>query len=484
MAEGGIELQHFEHLAEYSIAICKECRHGVLPSHIKSHLQRAHKVKQKQAEEIAERVGSWPELIEYASEMQVPSQVVAPISQLPVYSDGLLCQLDAASCSKVFRSKDVIKKHWREVHDWSVGSKGGHLSQAAQKEIQRRVDEACRRVHCQRLLIQGPGSQYFEVQLPDNDDNDDDLGVVPINGEAAWAHVGKAMAKAWERVEKQAISTIQAGERDKVNPWVERTQWLPYLVGMERADLMACIKEPAAEPDPRSDNEGEPVEAAIWAAMAGLMRLSQASVIKRVGVFVRLEAIRTEKHQTRYQPLQPYMDKEAIIKHTRPWQQVLMFFSPQYQFRRRQREAWEALVHEAERAAGGEAEERETEADKQMDEEADDNLETDEEMEVDGTDQATETAPNQSAASARPEKLSRIQKACLEFCIALLNHRITRQEYDSPLVCALAVLGVKEEGWKGPEQYPPILSAIIKTARFMVEHQGLELRYMNKWHKR
>jgi hypothetical protein len=82
-----------------------------------------------------------------------------------------------------------------------------------------------------------------------------------------------------------------------------------------------------AKPDPRSNNEAEPIEAAIWAAMDGLTRFSQASVIERVGVFVRLEAIRTEKHQTRFQPLQPYMDDEAIGKHTRPWQQVLMFFA-------------------------------------------------------------------------------------------------------------------------------------------------------------
>jgi hypothetical protein len=42
-------------------------------------------------------------------------------------------------------------------------------------------------------------------------------------------------------------------------------------------------------------------------------------------------------------------------------------------------------------------------------------------------------------------------------------------------VCALAVLGVKEDGWKGPEQYPPILSAVIKVARFIVVQQALEL---------
>jgi hypothetical protein len=77
--------------------------------------------------------------------------------------------------------------------------------------------------------------------------------------------------------------------------------------------------------------------------MAGLTRFSQTSAIERVGISVRLEAIRTEKHQTRYQPLQPYMDKDAIVKHMRPWQQMLMFFartqkehrwkSPRYRFR-------------------------------------------------------------------------------------------------------------------------------------------------------
>jgi superfamily II DNA helicase RecQ len=468
MAETDVELQHFQHLAEYSIAICKDCRHGVLPSHIKSHLQRAHKVKDKQAEDIAERVRSWSGLIEYASELQAPSQVIPLISQLPVYRDGLLCQLDAARCCKVLRSAKAMKKHWQGAHNWSVASKGGRPSQVAQKDIQLRIDEGCRRVHCQRLFIQGPGSQYFEVQLP----NDDSESAVPVDSNAAWARVGAEMAKVWERVEKRAASTIQAGERDEVNPWVERTQWLPYLVGMERADLMACIKEPVAELDLRSDDEAEPVEAAIWEAMDRLTRFSQASVIERVGVFVGLEVIRTEKHQTRYQPLQPYMDQNAIVKHMRPWQQMLMFFartqkehrwkSPRYRFTRRQREAWETLVREARRTAEAEAE-------------AEDAEEADEEIDVDETDQATEAAPDQSTASVRQEKLTRLQKACLEFCIALLDHQITRREYDSPFVCALAVLGVKEDGWKGPEQYPPILSAVIKIARFMVVQQGLEL---------
>jgi hypothetical protein len=49
---------------------------------------------------------------------------------------------------------------------------------------------------------------------------------------------------------------------------------LLYLVGIERPELMACVKEPVAEPDPRQEQQAEPVKAAMWAAMDGLARLS------------------------------------------------------------------------------------------------------------------------------------------------------------------------------------------------------------------
>jgi hypothetical protein len=114
-------------------------------------------------------------------------------------------------------------------------------------------------------------------------------------------------------------------------------QYFEHLAAYSIAICKECRHGvlPSDITDPRSDNEGELVEAAIWEAMDGLTRFSQASV--------RLEAIRMEKHQTQFQPLQSYMDRDAIVKHTRPWQQMLMFFartqrehgwkSPQYQFR-------------------------------------------------------------------------------------------------------------------------------------------------------
>jgi hypothetical protein len=54
---------------------------------------------------------------------------------------------------------------------------------------------------------------------------------------------------------------------------------------------------------------------------------------------------------------------------------------------------------------------------------------------------------------------------CLDFCITLLDHRITHREYNSPL----AVLGVKEDGEKDPEQYLLILSAVMLDRIFIDE---------------
>jgi hypothetical protein len=122
------EFQFFEHLAKYSVAICRECRQGVLPSHIESHLQRVHRIKQKQAKHIAEKVRGWSGLTQYASEITVPSRLPESISQLPMYNDGLLCQLDPTRCCKVLRSADAMRKHWQRAHSWSVANNCGSPS--------------------------------------------------------------------------------------------------------------------------------------------------------------------------------------------------------------------------------------------------------------------------------------------------------------------------------------------------------------------
>ncbi|QKX59655.1 uncharacterized protein TRUGW13939_06792 [Talaromyces rugulosus] len=81
----------------------------------------------------------------------------------------------------------------------------------------------------------------------------------------------------------------------------------------------------------------------------------------------------------------------------------------------------------------------------------------------------------EEASNITMPPLSPIEQACLDFCIELLNQRITQQEYDSALVCAIAVLGVHKNSFRTPKNYPPILSRVIKVARFIVVKKAIEL---------
>ena len=122
------------------------------------------------------------------------------------------------------------------------------------------------------------------------------------------------------------------------------------------------------------------------------------------------------------------MDEQSIGDHTRPWQQILMFFartqrehawkSLAYRFTRRQREAWEALVEEARSVRGEGDEEKEEEEEMEVEDREDETMADVNEV-IDEIE--TDTAEPTANAIGELETLSSIQKACLEFCIALLS---------------------------------------------------------------
>jgi hypothetical protein len=57
--------QYFEHVPEYSVAACRECRYAVWPDQIEGHLQEQHKVSCKKAKAVGEEVRTWARLVQY-----------------------------------------------------------------------------------------------------------------------------------------------------------------------------------------------------------------------------------------------------------------------------------------------------------------------------------------------------------------------------------------------------------------------------------
>ncbi|KAA8651125.1 uncharacterized protein ATNIH1004_000003 [Aspergillus tanneri] len=191
----------------------------------------------------------------------------------------------------------------------------------------------------------------------------------------------------------------------------------------------------------------------IWKAMEGVVRKSQWTV-QHTGQAIRIEAVRSEKGQTPYRPLQVYMDADSVAKHVQPWQQILAFIArtqaphpekrPPYGMTPRQRKKWRQLWQMASQISSPNS--------------------------IDEADSTDERDPERAQWM-----MSDIERACLECCIKLMNQTYHAQEYESVLICAMAVLGRGEFGWQDAESYPPILSRVIKIARFMIVQKALWL---------
>ena len=381
------------------------------------------------------------------------------IQQLPLYDDGLQCRLDPGRCAYVARDAQVMKKHWRQQHGWTAGEGRGGSGRAKQEAMQRRFHEGAKKVQCQRFFHSRAHSRYFEVRVEEQADAQDGVKSSADIWEGAWQQASQYYD------ERRDDGVIQPGEADEVNPWLRRTGWIQYLEGCESQRLLQSIQKPAAEDTPGS--KGEPVAAVIWDAVSQMVTVSQGTVAES-GVMLRFEAVRTEKEQVRYQPLEVYRDRASVQEQCRPWQQMIMFFvrtqqrhewkSPEYRFNQRQQQAFDQLIDAAEQC---------------VDSDSDSNSNSDSNSE----DGKSSNEGNVTDNTSGRQCMTAIQKACLTFCIELLNQTMYSRESDMALVCALAIIGVnpKGTGFHSTKSFPSKLSAIIKISHFMVVQQAHEV---------
>ena len=428
-------------------------------------MNKQHGVSSKQAVVVSEEISEWPGVARYPSEFCTPERVDEAVDGLPVYNDGIKCELDRGGCRYVCRSIAVIKEHWRKVHGFSAGQKRGGSGMLKKDNIEHQMSKHCRRVRCQRFFVQKDHSHYFEVRCIEETGRP---SVSRDDEEQTWSQAWERASQHYDKV--RADDVIRSGEVDEVNPWLRRTGWVPYLEGYSSRDVLRCIQEPIVDEDTTDGEEGsddsddsnndEKVAAAIWRAMEQVARISQDTV-SRSGVMLRFESIRTEVHQNVHRPLEPYQDRDDIARQGRYWQQVVTFFvrtrqahewqGPRYRFNRRQDRAFQHMMEKAERSVA----------------------------ELDDTsDIETESSSSSSSDSSDDrETMTDLQSACLSFCIELLNQKIHNHEYDMALICGLAALGVSPsgQGFRGADTYPSILSAVIKVAHFMVVQQAEQM---------
>ena len=56
--------QHFQHLHDWQLAVCRECRIAIWPDYIQSYLQGGqHRLPYREAQAVADEVHLWPGLV-------------------------------------------------------------------------------------------------------------------------------------------------------------------------------------------------------------------------------------------------------------------------------------------------------------------------------------------------------------------------------------------------------------------------------------
>ena len=74
-----------EHVSNWQVIVCKQCRCAVWPSEVAAHLTNKQQSRtQKSANSIGEEVEQWQGVIQYPSGFDVPSFVTEPVQELPL----------------------------------------------------------------------------------------------------------------------------------------------------------------------------------------------------------------------------------------------------------------------------------------------------------------------------------------------------------------------------------------------------------------
>lgn len=177
--------------------------------------------------------------------------------------------------------------------------------------------------------------------------------------------------------------------------------------------------------------------------------------------------MRTEKSQSRAKPFRVYQDLTKILIYGKPWKQILSFFVrtqlnpdesyPSYILTEDQTNTFKTFIELVQKRLDN-PDSDEDQSNSVYSNENHSDSDTDStssharpipEGQDDNNPDEIDTTTIFRPRSSRIERLNQLERACLDFCLALLDQQAKIDEYELPFVNALAVLGLDPKGFKG-----------------------------------
>jgi superfamily II DNA or RNA helicase len=414
-------------------------------------------MKPEQRQPITDAVLGWHDVIQNPADVDIPRELEDPLPIIPLHTNGMQCRREP-NCLYIGTHIRSMRKHWQQVHGWTQQGRQGRVGAAEHAVGAAEFQLSFRTVAWQQVFPTRKNSHLVHIRSCDPEPDEPRLPSTEYEQIAA-----EIKARAVDDEKQATCPTAESETPHDANPWLRMTRWARYLAGVHLQDLLDVV----TPPDPDAIDAVSQATRRVWDTMAQLARRSQQTV-QHCGNGIRMAAASTMPSQTPYQPLRAYMDEKSIQEHVRPWQQILLFVirtqtdwswqekTPRYMMTTRQQRTWQRLWQLAREPADDRTGDPSEEP------------------------RASRGSPDPMAPDVDLDRLERflmtpLETACLEFCIELLNQKTKVHEYESPLVCAMAVLGRGEQGWRDPTSYPPIISRVLKVARFLVVQKALWL---------
>jgi hypothetical protein len=353
------------------------------------------------------------------------------LPHLPVHCDALGCQVPG--CNYICCTKNTMSNHYSEVHNKNP-IPGIQMPTGRDRW---RTD-----VQAQKFCN---GSPYFEVNRslnqgdvvePDNSTPAAAERTPPTLQSILHAQIRKNKISA-ERsmMNAQALASLQT--RREINPWLERTRWLKYL---KDQDHKRCHELTTL---PKLDGTEKLLQIICLAFRNAMYETRDHMKEERINLFDRslINELKVEREH-----LKPLTVPHEFNQYVRDWQKLLCYFvrtAPQavggggqlYKITESQREAFRIMRSMAMKVTG-----------------------------------MTPVGPAYSLA------FKELQELTVRLSIEILDHQLYGDEYESVIVCFLAMNAVSskpEGGFREISSCTMDLTHLIKIAQFTVIQQSI-----------
>lgn len=435
----------FSYLTDYQTWICVSCGVGVKPKHYLTHLTRRHaehpelRCSKKSLLALVEQLMLKSPLDPDSPSFRIPSVGRLALPHLPIHA-GFLCP----QCDYTCVAKRTMGNHFNKQHPEYKRVPGRPSKAAATNAPQWKC------VTCQRLFLQGSKSHYFTVVSPTEAKEEEEMlrrqGMAATMSEAEYirAQINEAVEQGIRETNALENTIFNNAAPTEVSPWLEMTRWPKYLQGHSFTEV-ALLASPA-------NAVSEPLLIEFSNSLDRIVEEAHSSIRDdKVNVFDQ-ERINSflQRRRAFDRPLMIKLRDSTYQKYKQVFKRLLCFA-----YRTIQPENPIALAHRLT-----------TRQLKHLDE----MIVVGEELVGLKENQKQREGVDQGSTTVQKPMETRLDRACLHFCISLLDHTLKGDLFESTAVGFLAALAVDPEKkiLRDAPSFTSYLSAFVKISQMLV----------------